>query len=87
MEKPNLMSFYGDVAYFEFMLNYCGPRENFSELQRLMDGVDNAKGFRSEFRGILFIDIDDWRDHFEEKHFVDFMEYLSDNSDDWLIVF
>ena len=23
--KPNLMDFYGDVKYFEFMLNYCEP--------------------------------------------------------------
>jgi hypothetical protein len=51
-----------------------------------MQEVNNAGGFRSEYRGIIFIDIDEWRTHFEEKHFISFMEYLSDNSDDWLIV-
>ncbi|MBQ9746277.1 MAG: hypothetical protein IJW21_05595 [Clostridia bacterium] len=85
-EKPNLMDFYGDVRYFEFMLNYCEPNEHFSEIQRLMTECDNAAGFRSEYRGIVYIDVDEWRDHFEEKHFVNFMEYLSDNSDDWLVV-
>ena len=85
-EKPNLMSFYGDVKYFEFMLNYCAPHEYFSEIQRLMTEVNNAAGFRSEYRGIIYIDVDEWREHFEEKHFISFMEYLSDNSDDWLVV-
>ena len=85
-DKSNLLDFYGDVKYFEFMLNYCSPSEHFSEIQRLMSEVDNAGGFRSEYRGIVFIDIDEWYDHFEEKHFISFMEYLSDNSDDWLVV-
>ena len=85
-EKGNLISFYGDVKYFEFMLNYCEPDRDFKEIQRLMLEISNAGGFRSEYRGIVFIDIDEWNGHFEEKHFISFMEYLSDNSDDWLIV-
>ena len=84
--KPNLMDFYGDVKYFEFMLNYCAPNEYFSEIQRFMTEINNAAGFRSEYRGIVYVDVDEWREHFEEKHFVSFMEYLSDNSDDWLVV-
>ena len=51
-----------------------------------MTEINNAAGFRSEYRGIVYIDVDEWREHFEEKHFVSFMEYLSDNSDDWLVV-
>lgn len=46
----------------------------------------NAAGFRNEFKGIVHIDINEWLDHFEEKHFVSLMEYLSSNSDKWLIV-
>ena len=85
-EKGNLIDFYGNVKYFEFMLNYCAPDAQFTEIQRLMHEVNNAGGFRSEYRGIIFIDIDEWRTHFEEKHFISFLEYLSDNSDDWLVV-
>lgn len=87
MGKPNLMDFYGDIKYFEFMLNYCAPNEYFSEIQRFMAEIESAAGFRSEYRGIVFIDIDEWIEHFEEKHFACFMEYFSDNSDDWLVVF
>lgn len=84
--RENLMEFYGDVKFFEFLLNYCPPNGHFSELQRLMDEIDNAAGFRSEFKGIVHIDINEWVDRFEEKHFVSLMEYLSANSDNWLIV-
>ena len=85
-DKKNLLDFYGDVKYFEFMLNYCAPHERFTEITRLMTEVRNAGGFRSEYRGIIFIDIDEWREHYEEKHFISFLEYLSDNSDEWLVV-
>lgn len=84
--QNNLMEFYGDVKFFEFLLNYCPPNEYFSELQRLIDEIDNAAGFRNEFKGIVHIDINEWIDHFEEKHFISLMEYLSSNSDKWLIV-
>lgn len=84
--QGNLMEFYGDVKFFEFLLGYCSPRDQFSELQRLIDEVNNAAGFRSEFKGIIHIDINEWLDHFEEKHFVTFMEYLSAHSDKWLVV-
>lgn len=85
-QQSNLMEFYGDVKYFEFFLNYCAPDTPFTEIQRLIDEVDNAAGFRNEFKGIICIDINEWLDHFEEKYFVMLMEYLSSNSDNWLIV-
>ena len=84
--QGNLMSFYGDVKFFEFLLNYCGPDAHFTELERLMEEVNHAAGFRSEFKGIMRIDVDDWLTHFEEKHFMSFMEYLSANSDKWMII-
>ncbi len=84
--KKNLMEFYGDVKFFEFLMSYCSPESQFTELQRLMDEVDNAAGFRNEFKGIVHIDINEWLDHYEEKHFISFMEYLAIHSDCWLII-
>lgn len=84
--QKNLMEFYGDVKFFEFYLNYCPPDAHFVELKRLMEEIQNAAGFRSEYRGVVYIDICEWLDHFEEKHFVSFMEYLSTYSDKWLVV-
>lgn len=85
-EQKNLLDFYGDVKFFEFLLSYCPPHHDFTEFTRLMEEVGNAAGFRSEFRGVVSIDISEWLDHFEEKHFLSFLEYLSNNSDLWLIV-
>ncbi len=86
VEKSNLMDFYGDVTWFEFLLNYCKPSEPFKEIQRLMSEISNAAGFRNVYRGIVCIDVNEWCGHCEEKHFLDFLEYVSDNSDDWLVV-
>ena len=71
-ERRNLLEFYGDVKYFEFMLNYCRPEEPFTEITRLMSQVNVAAGFRNEYKGILFIDVDEWLGHFNEKHFISF---------------
>lgn len=85
--RKNLMDFYGDVKYFEFFLRYCKPDQPFTELPRLIEAVSDAAGFRSEYRGIVAIDANEWLGHCEEKHFLDLLEYLADNSEHWLIVF
>ena len=85
--KQNLMDFKGDVKYFEFLVDYCSPTATFTEVNRLYNEIKNASGFRNSYKGILSIDIDEWLGHCEEKHFLTFLEYLSSNSDDWLIIF
>ena len=85
-DKSNLMDFYGDVKYFQFLLNYCEPHSGFSEINRLMGEVKQAAGFRSKFKGIVHIDVREWLGHCEEKYFVELLNYLADNSNDWMIV-
>lgn len=85
-EQGNLMDFCGEVRYFEFMLGYCKPGEVFTELQRFTDEIRKAAGFRNEYKGIIHIDINEWLRHLEDSNFISFMEYLSSNSDNWLIV-
>ena len=84
--KKNLMDFFGDVKFMEFMLNYCPPEEPFTELYRLIEEIRDAAGFRSGFRGIVRININEWVGHHEEKYFLDFMEYMASNSQEWLNV-
>ena len=86
MARPNLMKFYGDVPFFEFYLNYCDPQNYFDEIPRFIREVTYAAGFRNEFKGLILVEISEWMDHCTEKHFINFLEYLSDNSDNWLIV-
>lgn len=85
-DTGNLMDFYGNVDMFEFLLGYCPEHLPFTELQRLMDTVKSAAGFRNEFRGVISIDIDEWVEHYTERHFISFMEYLAANSEHWLIL-
>ncbi len=86
-ECGNLMEFHGNVRYFEFMLDYCPPDKPFGEIQRMINEVQNAAGFRNLYKGIISVDIEEWLGHCEEKHFISFLEYLSSNSNDWLVVF
>ncbi|MBE6587994.1 MAG: hypothetical protein E7647_06230 [Ruminococcaceae bacterium] len=84
--KGNLMSFYGDVKYFEFRLDYFRPDQDFSDLYRLIESAESCAGFRNEFRGIIRINIDEWVGHHKEKHFLDFLQFLQVNTAHWLIL-
>lgn len=84
--RSNIMEFYGDVRYFEFMLNYCRPEAEFNEIRRLMDEVITSAGFRNIFKGIAHIRVDAWLGHQEEQHFINFLDYLAENTGDWLII-
>ncbi len=84
--EETLMDFYGNVDVFEFLLGYCSQNQPFTELQRLMDTIKSAAGFRNEYRGVMCIDIDEWVGHYSDKHFTTFMEYLAANSEHWLII-
>jgi hypothetical protein len=45
-----------------------------------------AAGFRSEYKGIIRVDINEWVSHYKERHFVHFVEYLACYSEKWLII-
>lgn len=84
--KENLISFYGDYKFFEFVLGYSSENEPFREIDRFNECVSLAAGFRNEFRGIIRIDIDEFMGHQDEKYFRSFLEHLASNSDKWLII-
>lgn len=82
-----LMDFYGDVKCFEYILEYNSKNENKEIMNYFRNAIVNAAGFRNEYKGVVYIDITEWIDHIHEKTFVKFIEYLSDNSDSWHIIF
>ena len=49
-------------------------------------GPAAAAGFRSEFRGIIRINVDEWVGHHKEKHFLDFLQFIQMNTSYWMIV-
>lgn len=84
--KKNLMSFCGDVKFFEFKLEYCRPEANFSELYRLMECTEAAAGFSNQYKGIIRINVNSWVGHQNEKHFIDFLKYLQVNTAHWFVI-
>ena len=85
--EEKLMEFYGDVKFIETELEYCPRDREFVSFKSFMDEVVRAAGFRDEFRGIVCVDITEWIDHINENYFIDFLEYLSENTDIWHIIF
>lgn len=85
--EEKIMEFYGDVKYFEFSLAYCAPEQPFRSFEQFQDALLNAAGFRSEFRGVICVEIDEWMGHLRDKYFVDFLEYMSERSEKWHIIF
>ncbi len=84
--KENLMAFYGDVKFFEFKLEYYPKNDIFRDLYRLIESIQTAAGFRNVYKGIIRINIDEWVGHHNEKHFLDFLQFLQFNTGYWLVV-
>ncbi|QSX06959.1 hypothetical protein JYG23_06105 [Sedimentibacter sp. zth1] len=87
LNSVRLIDFYGDVKYFEFLLDYCEPRTELMELTRLIREVNTKAGFRCEYGGLLALDISAWKNHYKEIYFNRIMEYLSSIDDRVCIIF
>lgn len=86
-DEGNIMTLSGDVKFIEFYLG-CNKAENneFSELKRFIQTLKTAAGFRDSFKGIVYIDITEWVNDFDNKRFTAFLEYLATNTNDWLLI-
>lgn len=87
LKVENIIDFCGEQSFFEFRLEYCGSQEIFKELKRFHERVSWAAGFRSQYKGVICIELDEWIGHHDEKYFKIFIEYLEENADNWLLLF
>jgi len=86
-ELNNLMDFSSATRFIEFYLGYDDDNEpGFPELKRLIDTIDQIKGFRNDYAGVIYIDISEWTDHIGDVRFSSFLEFLATNSAPWLII-
>lgn len=83
----NLIDFYGNVKCFEYYMEYVPDKANFHEIEKLAEKIRDAAGFRSEYRGLLSIELDEWVGHFYEENFINTMKYLSSMEDDIMFIF
>lgn len=82
----NLIDFYGNVKYFEYYLEYTDEKNN-HEIQKIAEKIRDAAGFRSEYRGLLSIELDEWAGHFHEETFINILKYLASMEDDIMFIF
>ncbi len=87
LASAQIMEFHGDVRVFEFKLHYMTEAHYFTELPRLTEAVAHAAGFRAEYKGVILLDIDEWRNHLTEPHFLSLINYVTSNADNWLLIF
>lgn len=86
-EADNMIEFYGNVKYFEYYLEYVPEKNNFHEIQKLAEKIRDAAGFRSEYKGLLSIELGEWVGHFHEENFVNLLKFLATMDDDIMFIF
>lgn len=83
----NLIDFYGNVKYFEYYLEYVPDKNNFHEIEKLAEKIRDAAGFRSEYKGLLSIELGEWVGHFHEENFINLLKFLATVDDDIMFIF
>lgn len=86
-ESENMVEFYGNVKYFEYYLEYVPDKTNFHEIQKLAEKIRDAAGFRSEYKGLLSIELGEWVGHFHEENFINLLKFLATMDNDIMFIF
>ncbi len=83
----NLLEFYGNVKHFDYYLEYNSDSNKLHEIQKLSEKVRDAAGFRSEYRGLVSVDLDEWVGHFHEENFINILKFMATLDDDIMFIF
>ena len=83
----NLLEFYGNVRCLECFVDYVPADKECHEIEKIGEKIRDAAGFRSEYHGLLSVDVSEWTGHFEDAHFIDIMKYLASMDDDICYIF
>ena len=73
--------FAGRSSCVFYRLRYVPPCENFRELKQLILRIENAKGLRASFRGIVALEASEWIGHEQEEYFSVILKYMYDHRD------
>lgn len=86
-EAGNLVDFYGNVKCLEYYLEYDANASSFVEIKKIQEKIRDAAGFRSEYRGVLSLELGEWVGHFGEETFINILKYLATMEDDIMFIF
>ena len=84
-DNPEL--FEGNVPFVYYKMKYVPPYERFGELKHLILRIRNATGLRSEFKGIVAIDLFEWLGREDEEYFEITLKFLYDHRHIWKYIF
>ncbi len=82
--------FDGEVPGVFYKVNYVQPYKSHKEIEEIKNIIrlTNAyKRFRSDFCGLVMLDITEWIGHEKESFFTDFLGFLFDKNDCWKYIF
>lgn len=79
-ESRSPCDFSGETPLIFYRLRYTPPYENFREIRNLILLTRKACGLRSCYRGILAVDVSEYRGHEEDEYFTVLLKYLYDTS-------
>lgn len=71
--------FMGRIPCVFYRLRYVPPCENFRELKNLILRIENAKGLRAHFHGIVALEVSEWMGHEREEYFSVILKYMYDH--------
>ena len=74
-------AFRGDVPAVFFRLRYTPPYEPFQELRKnIIPRLRQAAGLRSSYRGLICLDVSEYKGHETEEYFTVLLKYLYDKA-------
>lgn len=82
-QARNPRDFAGKAPCVFFKLPYVPPYEQFKLLRQLILRVRQNTGLRSEYRGIVALDVTEWLGHESEEYFTVLLKFLYDHSHSW----
>ena len=86
LHAEKIISFAGVVKYFCYRLSYVQAEKYFSELSRLHNVISKIAGHNRSFKGVALIDITEWSKFFDQRHFTEFLQYISSRNDEILTI-
>ena len=86
-EQSHPALFTGESPQVFYRLRYTPPYDNFHEIRSLILRTRMAAGLCSSYRGIVAIDVSEYRGHEEDEYFTIFLKYLYDCSDFQNLIF
>ena len=81
------VEFCGNTKWFSFSVEYSDRNQQFTEIERFMNKMSVLKGYNCFFKGVVYINLDNWVGHTDPENLYKFLSYLASIDDRILFFF